>query len=212
MYSLKNIFLSITIIASFFLFSSNIGVNIDSARLLLSTLAQSQAAIVAIVITLTLVALQLTTQSYSNRAIRLFIKQKELWGLLFVYLSSISIDIFILSVISDTSLYLEVLIGISILLFLVAASALFSYTSFVMKKLNPQIIINDLARVDEEELAQEINDLVKTKEITFESFNEETIIRPIVDISKASIIKRDFAIAIINSQRNFVCDKGYYPN
>jgi len=61
------------------------GGSADSACYLLSALAQSQAAIVAIVVTLTLVAVQLTSQTYSPRVMDLFLKNFAFWILLLVY-------------------------------------------------------------------------------------------------------------------------------
>lgn len=57
----------------------------DSARYLLSALAQSQAAIVAIVITLTLIAVQLASQVYSPRVMDLFLKGWQFWFLVSIH-------------------------------------------------------------------------------------------------------------------------------
>ena len=57
----------------------------DSARYMLSALVQSQAAIVAIVITLTLIAVQLTASAYSPRVIDIFKKNPDMWILLGCY-------------------------------------------------------------------------------------------------------------------------------
>lgn len=50
----------------------------DSARYMLSALVQTQAAIVAIVITLTLIAVQLTASAYSPRVIDIFKKNPDM--------------------------------------------------------------------------------------------------------------------------------------
>jgi uncharacterized membrane protein len=57
----------------------------DSARYMLSALVQSQAAIVAIVITLTLIAVQLTASVYSPRVIDIFKRNPDMWILLGCY-------------------------------------------------------------------------------------------------------------------------------
>jgi hypothetical protein len=57
----------------------------DSARYMLSAIVQAQAAIIAIVITLTLIAIQLTASAYSPRVIDIFKKNPDMWILLVVY-------------------------------------------------------------------------------------------------------------------------------
>ena len=57
----------------------------DSARYLLSAMVQAQAAIIAIVITLTLIAVQLTASAYSPRVIRVFRNNPDMWLLLGFY-------------------------------------------------------------------------------------------------------------------------------
>ena len=75
------VFVVAVIFANFNLFHTDA----DSARYMLSALVQSQAAIVAIVITLTLIAVQLTASAYSPRVIDIFKKNPDLWILLSVY-------------------------------------------------------------------------------------------------------------------------------
>ncbi len=57
----------------------------DSARYMLSAMVQAQAAIVAIVITLTLIAVQLTASAYSPRVIHVFRNNPDMWLLLGFY-------------------------------------------------------------------------------------------------------------------------------
>lgn len=57
----------------------------DSARYMLSAMVQSQAAIVAIVVSLTLIAIQLTASAYSPRVIDIFKKNPDMWILLGCY-------------------------------------------------------------------------------------------------------------------------------
>ncbi|HIE31892.1 MAG TPA: DUF2254 domain-containing protein, partial [Methanosarcinales archaeon] len=57
----------------------------DSARYMLSAMVQAQAAIIAIVITLTLIAVQLTASAYSPRVIDIFKKNPDMWLLLGFY-------------------------------------------------------------------------------------------------------------------------------
>jgi hypothetical protein len=75
------IFVGAILFANFNLFHTDA----NSARYMLSALVQSQAAIVAIVITLTLIAVQLTASAYSPRVIDIFKKNPDMWILLGCY-------------------------------------------------------------------------------------------------------------------------------
>jgi hypothetical protein len=70
-----------------------------SARYMLSALVQSQAAIVAIVITLTLIAVQLTASAYSPRVIDIFKKNPDMWLLLSCYGVSIFYGLIVLKLV-----------------------------------------------------------------------------------------------------------------
>jgi len=71
----------------------------NSARYLLSALLQSQAAIIAIVITMTLVAVQFTASAYSPRVIDIFKHDVVMWRLLLLYGFSIFYGVFLLETI-----------------------------------------------------------------------------------------------------------------
>jgi len=75
------IFVGSILFANFNLFHTDV----NSARYMLSALVQSQAAIVAIVITLTLIVVQLTASAYSPRVIDIFKKNPDMWILLSCY-------------------------------------------------------------------------------------------------------------------------------
>jgi uncharacterized membrane protein len=71
----------------------------DSARYLLSAMVQAQAAIVAIVITLTLIAVQLTASAYTPRVIRVFRNNPDMWLLLGFYGLSMLYGLIVLKII-----------------------------------------------------------------------------------------------------------------
>jgi hypothetical protein len=73
----------------------------NSARYMLSALVQSQAAIVAIVITLTLIAVQLTASAYSPRVINIFKKNPDMWILLGLYGISIFYSLILLRLLKE---------------------------------------------------------------------------------------------------------------
>ena len=78
--------------------------DVTSARYMLSALVQSQAAIVAIVITLTLIAVQLTASAYSPRVIDIFKKNPDMWMLLSMYSISIFYELLVLKMIRAENL------------------------------------------------------------------------------------------------------------
>lgn len=73
----------------------------DSARYMLSALVQSEAAIVAVVVSLSVVAVQLAASSYSSRVIDLFKNYPDLWIILFIYTYSIFYGLRILKIIIE---------------------------------------------------------------------------------------------------------------
>ena len=75
--------------------------NQESARYLLSSFIQSQAAILAIVISLTLIAVQFTASEYSPRFIDVFKKHPALWLITLMYILSMSIDSILLLYVSE---------------------------------------------------------------------------------------------------------------
>jgi uncharacterized membrane protein len=92
------IFVSAILFTHFNLFHTDA----NSARYMLSALVQSQAAIVAIVITLTLIAVQLTASAYSPRVIDIFKKNPDMWILLGCYGVSIFYGLFVLKLVEGT--------------------------------------------------------------------------------------------------------------
>ena len=76
--------------------------NINSAQYLISALIQSEAAIIAIVITLTLVAVQQTASSYSARVIDVFkTRNPDFWILLLLYVFSMIYELGVLKAVRE---------------------------------------------------------------------------------------------------------------
>ncbi len=172
-------------VACIFKFFNLIYTDATSARYMLSALVQSQAAIVAIVVSLTLIAVQLTASAYSPRVIDIFKKNPDMWILLGLYGMSIFYGLLVLKliggaedtsqiIISNISLeaYITVVYALGISTFVI----LFPYMWNIMNLLKPERIINRLA-----------------KEITKENLlnSEEDPVQPIMDIVHGSIMKYD---------------------
>ncbi len=71
----------------------------DNERYLISALVQSLAATIALVITLSLVAVQLAAQSYSARVIDVYKNNPDMWILLSIYIVVIFYGLGLLKVI-----------------------------------------------------------------------------------------------------------------
>jgi hypothetical protein len=163
----------------------------DSARYMLSALVQSQAAIVAIVITLTLIAVQLTASAYSPRVIDIFKKNPDMWILLGCYGVSIFYGFIVLKLVEGVegeavsqsaiwtlggvSISFEFCVSLAYWLGAFTFLALFPYMLNIIGLLKLGSIIKRLMI----EITRE--DILK----------EEDPVQPIVDIIHGSIMKYD---------------------
>jgi len=163
--------------------------NTESARYMLSALVQSQAAIIAIVISLTLITVQLTASAYSIRVINIF-KRSFGWQALFVFYGiSIFYGLLVLKMIKGANDFSHELSSITYLniplethitnvysLGGLTFLMLILYLQSIFNLLNPVNIINRL-KID------------ITKDALLNS--EEDPIQPIMDIVHGSIMKYD---------------------
>lgn len=119
----------------------------NNAFPVMSTIAQSQAAIMAIIVSLTLVAVQLTSQRYSPRIVSIFLKKRDFWIFIGLYSISILYDILVLWVVNDFK-YFGILIYIGIILMILSLSVLFVYVRNTITTLEPtkavEMIANDI--------------------------------------------------------------------
>lgn len=176
----------------------------NSARYMLSALVQSQAAIIAIVVSLTLIAVQLTASSYSPRVIDIFKSPKKnphFWILLVFYCFSIIYGLFILKLVEgaegevvsqsaiwslgNVSISLEFCVSFAYWLGAFTFVILFLYMWGIMTLLKPEYIVCRLA-----------------VEITEKNILnvEEDPIQPIMDIVHGSIRKYDFETTRVGLQ------------
>ncbi|MEA1893728.1 MAG: DUF2254 family protein [Euryarchaeota archaeon] len=156
-----------------------------SARYLLSALVQSLAAIIAIVVTLTLVAVQLTASVYSPRVIDIFKEDKVMWWLLVWYGLSIFSGLFVLEMIGGTYsnswciiVPLEILVLLVYLMGISAFIGLFWHIGNMIDLLKPENIIKRLAD--------------KITKDRIPNLKEDPI-QPMMDIIHGSVMKYDIA-------------------
>ena len=144
---------AIVIIAfhSIFLHYGFLHTSVDSARYMLSALVQSEAAIIAMVITLSLVAMQLAASLYSARVIEEFRKTPDLWILMGVYGIAIFYGLGVLKLIEgacpvvDSISNLEAHISHAYYFGIFAFVALIPYISNTLNMLKPSTLMVEFA-------------------------------------------------------------------
>jgi hypothetical protein len=168
------LFVTVVIIGKFIISGYNvIPTDIDSAKYFLSSMVQAQAAIVSLVITLTLIAIQMTAGSYAPRVVDAMKKNPDMWFLLVIYIASISIGFVALKLIDLWDLVSFVLI-LGIYTFLV----LFLYIYYTINLLRPEGVVKML--VDDINVGN-----IQRKEGT------DDVMQPVFDVVHASINRFD---------------------
>ena len=159
----QNILLLSLIILLISIFNSK---DINNAISLLNTIITSLSSILAIVISLTLVAIQLSSQTYSTRILRKFISpdRDDFWTLITLYLFSIFYSLFLLnsvtnlkSVISD---WWVILISFSILLATWSLILLPKYVTSIINSLSPESTLEDLCQEIKSEFIYKLKKMI----------------------------------------------------
>jgi hypothetical protein len=182
--------------------------DVNSARYMLSALVQSQAAIVAIVITLTLIAVQLTASAYSPRVIDIFKKNPDMWLLLGCYGFSIFYGFIVLKlvegaeggIVSQSAIWsfgrfyisFEFCVSMAYWLGTFTFVALFPYMLNIIRLLKPESIIKRLAKKITEDKFLKERVMVEIELLTGRTYEKDPI-QPIADIIHGSIMKYDIA-------------------
>ena len=160
----------------------------DSARYMLSALVQCEAAIIAVVVSLTLIAIQLAASSWSARAIDALKKTPEFWLLISLYILAIVYGLYVISGIKDNESIISnnIVFGISLSyrLGILAFLALIPYTWTTLILLKPSTIID--------KLSQNISlEAILSYSPLSDPGKKDDHIQPIVDIIIASLMKSD---------------------
>lgn len=152
---------------------------------IISLLVQSEAAIIAIVITLSLVAVQLASQSYSTRIIEIFKRSDSFRAILALYISIIIIGIITL-ILADNGIaeiYIKKLVLINYCISILAFISLIPFIWVTFDLLKPSSILEELSKdIKKEKILKYINNKQK----------EEDPIQPIIDVIHSSCIKNDY--------------------
>lgn len=192
------LFLSILVIVlilallplNFFLARYSYPIDSNNALYLLSALAQSQAAIIAIVVSLTLVAIQLSAQTYSPRVIDVFNKI-DFWILMIIYGISIFIDFLAIYVVPSSDCRFNKVVYCAILLAFIAFSVLFLFIKNTLEALKPSEIIGKLVNQSKVDSIARFSSLNIGEKL--EPNADLYTLEPIVDIVYKSIMNHDIA-------------------
>jgi hypothetical protein len=159
--------------------------DVDTARILLNTLVNSEAGIFAIVVTLSLIAVQLAASSYSARVIDLFMRTPDPWVLMLIYIVAMVYGLGVLKLVDEQSVSrLEIHISISYYLGIFAFTALILFIWNTFGLLQPFSIID---RLSERITKQHILSLLSRES----QFNNDPV-QPILDIVLGSWGKYDY--------------------
>lgn len=197
-----SILIGIFVIPHIFSFLGYLDIEAESARYLLSTIVQSEATIVAISISLSLVAIQLASSSYSIRMIELLKKYPDFWILLIIYVTAMIYGIGVLILIktnSDNTSNLKNHIYVAFSFGVIAFLFLISYMRTTLDLLRPSTMIDMLAK----EVTKENILLFLEGENKYEGYNiqyyvnrDKDPILPIIDIINSSFRNSDSETAV----------------
>lgn len=179
--------------------------NLDSARYMLSALVQSEAAILGIVITLSLIVMQLAAQSYSIRIADLINKNSHDFIILIsIYGVAIFYGLIVLKLIGDFNLKnFEPYINIAYYFGIFAFFALKPYIDNTINIIKPSTIFNLLSK-----------EITSDKILT--SFNEKqgksvdkNPVQPIIDMLRSSLMRYDYetvreGLKVIGDRTNYI--------
>ncbi|WP_292391665.1 DUF2254 family protein [Methanosarcina sp. UBA5] len=188
------------------------GITIDSNGNVLSalgTLAQSNATILAIVISLSLVVIEFSASKYSARVVDVFKNDPILWGFLLLYGLSIFYPVLLIVLIADETndLLLHLSFSIAYALSIIAYFSLFFYILYVFKMMKPNSVIDALSKnIDVKSLSnssEEVDehnsriseDEPKINRVTINIEEKKDPFLPIIDIIRASIMRYDYTTA-----------------
>jgi hypothetical protein len=159
----------------------------DNERYLLSALVQSLAAVIALVITLSLVAVQLAAQSYSPRIIDVYKKNPDMWILLGIYIITIFYGLGLIKIVGLGILgsYMEGAIFAAYFMGFFAFVCLVPYMLKTLDLLKPSTVIKLLAG----EITKK--NILEFLEIDGQ-IDDRDPVQPVVDIINGAIERNDY--------------------
>ena len=186
--------------------------SVESTRFVLSSLVESEATVIAIVITLTLVVLQLTSSSYSTRVIDIFENSPSIWMIVGIYIIAIGYGLTVLNAIdaiySSGALNFEISVWIAYFLGIFAFGALVPYLLGSLEIMKSSTVINRFAeKITKENILEGVQESEKiigsdSNDISYSYIysdimrpvidTESDPVQPVIDIIHSSMMKYDY--------------------
>ena len=189
----KILILSVIILIPIFYLASK--VNLGNPNDIIILMVQIDAAIIVIILSLSLVAVQIAAQSYSTRVISAFKDNIVFKTMLVLYISSIVYGLIFLilnnaGIINNTLIIYPQLVLSTYIISIVAILALVPYIQSAFDLMEPTKIIENLSKkISKKSFKKYIEDVN-------EGINSEIPIQPIMDIVNFSLAKNDSYTAI----------------
>ncbi len=186
--------------------------SIDSVRFTLTAVVEGEATIIALVITLSLIVLQLTASSYSTRVIDIFKKSPAIWIVVGTYIAAIGYALTVLYFIDfiyfSSILYFDIVIWIAYFLAIFALGSLIPYLLGSIDIMKSSTVIDRFAeRITNENIlsgVQESEKIIGTEssDISYSYIysdimrpvidTESDPVQPVIDIIHSSMMKYDY--------------------
>ena len=202
--------------------------SIESVRFTLTAVVEGEATIIALVITLSLIVLQLTASSYSTRVIDIFKKSPAIWIVVGAYIAAIGYALTVLYFIdliySSSILYFDIVIWIAYFLAIFALGSLIPYLLGSIDIMKSSTVIDKFAeRITSENIlsgVQESEKIIGTdsNDISYSYIYSDIIrpvidaesdpVQPVIDIIHSSMMKYDYGTMRygLNVLENYMID------
>ncbi len=211
-YSLFAVLLIISSVILYIFTPSFAYATVDSVKFFLSSLIQSEATVIAIVITLSLVVIELTASTYSTRVIDIFKESPVIWITVGTYLTAIAYSMTLLKFIdviaaSGTSNF-EASVWIAYFMTIFAFGALILYLLGALDIMKSSTVITVFAgRITNKNILSGVSEYEKFVGETATSLNYSFLysdifkpvvetdadpVQPIIDIIHSSMMKYDY--------------------
>lgn len=145
--------------------------NYNNALYFISTMVQAQAAIVSLVISFTIIAIQMSASSYTPRVVDVMKKNPDFWYLLIIYVGAMSYGFFTLKIVADPDPYL---VSSVLILGIFTFCSLFLYIKNTIHLLRPDVLVTMLV-----------------KEIDIKNESNDDSMQPVFDVIHNSIMRYD---------------------
>jgi CRISPR/Cas system CMR-associated protein Cmr5 small subunit len=157
--------------------------SIEDMRSLFNTSIQSLSAAIAIVVSLSLVAVQLASQAYGPRILKVYINQKLLWAIFALFLVAIFYDIVVLNAMSN---HLEIIARLANLSIVLTFSCFLSLIPLIFKTIE-MLRPDELIRLISEKISKEYIDSLGS----FTDYTKDDPLNSLLEIASMALRQDD---------------------